>query len=82
MLKIIFFTIFILIMILIRNKYTEKFGNLCNVPYRISESCFIDKYHNCLFSLSDKNKCQKLAEIECIPPPTVSSFYGGKISCV
>jgi len=78
MYKYLIFLLFSLIILLKIKK--ENFR--CNIPYRTSNKCFVDKYQGCMNDINDKFYCQDVANIECTIPPTVSSKFYGEIRCL
>lgn len=77
--KIIVYIIFILIILFIIVELSIinfKQTFLPNVPYRISNNCFIHKYHKCSKSNSLNDiACINKSNKECIVPITISSNY-------
>lgn len=75
----ILFLLLIILLILIR---ITKENFICNVPFRTSNKCFVDKFEQCYNTIDNKIYCQNLANIECTVPPTISSKFLGKVQCL
>lgn len=43
---------------------------LYEIPYRVSNNCFVDIYYKCLHN-SNKNFCNNYAERKCVIPITI-----------
>ena len=74
--------VIILFIVLLWVIYTRKENFRCNVPFRTSNLCFVDKYHICMNQIPDKLYCQDVANSQCTVPPTVSENYPGPVECV
>jgi len=80
---IILLLIILLLLIYLKNK--EKFNNYnvymdyrdlidrrARFPYKISDTCFVDKFRHCV---GDKHACQMCALEKCKGPPMISGSY-------
>ena len=76
---IILLLIIFLLLIYLNNKENFNINNYRNLidrrrifPYKISDTCFVDKFRRCI---GDKHNCQMCALEQCKGPSMISGSY-------